>query len=77
MAQARHRRAGTRAGCPRRGEIYLGTLDPTVSRDIQKTPPALINQNNLSNRVTDLTIVAPIPFTVRFPLNATGSKTPA
>jgi mRNA interferase MazF len=50
---------GSQAGWPRRGEIYLTTLDPTISREIQKTP----------NRVTDLTMVAPITSTVRFPLN--------
>ena len=67
MAQARHTRAGSQAGWPRRGEIYLTTLDPTISREIQKTP----------NRVTDLTIVAPITSTVRFPLNPVHVLIPA
>jgi mRNA interferase MazF len=69
MAQARHSRAGTKAGWPRRGEIYLTALDPRIGREIQKTRPALIIQNDVSNRLTDLTIVAPITSTVRFPLN--------
>lgn len=54
---------------PKRGEIYLTSLDPALGREIQKTRPALIVQNDLSNRLSDLTIVAPIASTVRFPLN--------
>jgi mRNA interferase MazF len=54
---------------PRRGEIYLTALDPTLGHEIQKTRPALIVQNDVSNRVTHTTIVAPITSTVRFPLN--------
>jgi mRNA interferase MazF len=77
MAQARHTRAGAQAGWPRRGEIYLTTLDPTIGREIQKTRPALIIQNDVSNRVTDLTIVAPITSTVRFPLNPVHVLVPA
>ena len=69
MAEARHGRTGTQAGWPRRGEIYLTALDPTIGRETQKTRPALIIQNDVSNRVTDLTIVAPITSTVRFPIN--------
>jgi mRNA interferase MazF len=69
MATTRHNRAGTQTAWPRRGEIYLTALDPTIGREIQKARPALTIQNNLSNRVADLTIVAPITSTVRFPLN--------
>jgi mRNA interferase MazF len=54
---------------PRRGEIYLTALDPTIGREIQKTRPALVIQNDVSNRVSGITIVAPITSTVRFPLN--------
>lgn len=54
---------------PKRGEIYLTALDPTVGQEIQKTRPALVIQNDISNRVTNVTIVAPITSTVRFPLN--------
>ena len=54
---------------PRRGEIYLVALDPTLGREIRKTRPALVIQNDLSNRLSDITIVAPITSTVRFPLN--------
>ena len=54
---------------PRRGEIYLTALDPTLGREIKKTRPALVIQNDTSNRLSDITIVAPITSTVRFPLN--------
>jgi mRNA interferase MazF len=77
MAKTRHRRAGAQIGWPQRGEIYLTALDPTIGREIQKTRPALIIQNDLSNRLTDLTIVAPITSTVRFPLNPVHVLLPA
>ena len=54
---------------PKRGEIYLTALDPTLGREIQKTRTALVIQNDLSNRLSEMTIVAPITSTVRFPLN--------
>jgi mRNA interferase MazF len=77
MAKAQHSGAATQAGWPRRGEIYLTALDPTIGREIQKTRPALIIQNDVSNRLTDLTIVAPITSTVRFPLNPVHALIPA
>jgi mRNA interferase MazF len=58
-----------KASHPRRGEIYLTALDPTLGREIKKTRPALVIQNDTSNRLSDMTIVAPITSTVRFPLN--------
>ena len=67
MAKTRHRTA--QASFPKRGEIYLTALDPTLGHEIQKTRPALILQNDVSNRLTEITIVAPITSTVRFPLN--------
>ena len=66
---------------PKRGEVYLTALDPTIGREIKKTRPALVIQNDVSNRHSDITIVAPITSTVRFPLNpvhvllATGKET--
>jgi mRNA interferase MazF len=62
---------------PRRGEIYLAALDPTIGREIQKTRPALIIQNDISNRLSDITIIAPITSTVRFPLNPVHVLLPA
>lgn len=43
---------------PRRGDIYLVSFDPTVGHEIQKTRPALIIQNNVSNQYSPITIVA-------------------
>ena len=45
---------------PRRGEIYLVHFDPTVGHEIQKTRPALILQNDVSNQYSPITIVAAI-----------------
>jgi mRNA interferase MazF len=67
MATTRQTHAKT--GYPKRGEIYLTALDPAVGREIQKTRPALVIQNDVSNRLSDITVVAPITSTVRFPLN--------
>src|SRR5450631_2913649 len=66
---ATNRRTHSKASYPRRGEIYLAALDPALGREIKKTRPALVIQNDVSNRLSDLTIVAPITSTVRFPLN--------
>ena len=43
--------------------------DPTLGREITKTRPAWVIQNDTSNRLSDMTIMAPITSTVRFPLN--------
>jgi mRNA interferase MazF len=69
MATTRSTRSTTKASHPQRGEIYVTALDPTVGREIQKTRPTLIIQNDVSNRLSGMTIVAPITSTVRFPLN--------
>ena len=54
---------------PRRGEIYLTTPDPAVGHEIKKTRPALILQNDTSNKYSLTTMVAPITSTVRTPLS--------
>lgn len=70
MAKARRTQTGTyKESYPRRGEIYLTRLDPALGHEIQKTRPALVIQNDVSNRLTHMTMVAPITSTVRFPLN--------
>jgi mRNA interferase MazF len=51
---------GQKVAHPRRGEVYLVAFDPTVGREIKKTRPALIIQNDVGNRYSDLTIVAAI-----------------
>ena len=75
MAKTRH--AKTSKVHPKRGEIYLTALDPTLGREIRKTRPALIIQNDVSNRLTEITTVAPITSTVRFPLNPVHVLMPA
>ena len=47
---------------PRRGEIYLVGFgfDPTLGHEIQKTRPAVVIQNDVSNQYSPLTIVAAI-----------------
>jgi mRNA interferase MazF len=45
---------------PRRGEIYLVAFDPTVGHEIQKTRPAVVIQNDVSNQYSPITIVAAI-----------------
>jgi mRNA interferase MazF len=69
MAKTRPAGRGESETWPRRGEIYLVALDPTVGHEIQKTRPALVVQNDVSNRHSAITIVAPITSTVRLPLS--------
>ena len=45
---------------PRRGEIYWVRFDPTVGHEIQKTRPAVIIQNDVSNRYSPVTLVAAV-----------------
>ncbi len=45
---------------PKRGEIYLVNFDPTMGREIKKTRPAVVIQNDISNRYSEITIVAAI-----------------
>lgn len=68
MAKTRHTQKG-KTFYPKRGEIYLAALDPALGREIKKTRPALIIQNDVSNRLSEMTILAPITSTVRFPLS--------
>ena len=45
---------------PRRGEIYLVNFDPAFGAEIKKTRPAIIIQNDITNRWSPITIVAAI-----------------
>lgn len=45
---------------PQRGEVYLVQFDPTRGAEIRKTRPALIIQNDISNRKSRITIVAAV-----------------
>jgi len=77
MAQTRKPRRAASRGWPRRGEIYLAALDPTVGHEIKKTRPALVVQNDTSNRYSAVTMVAPITSTVRLPLSPLHVLLPA
>lgn len=43
-----------------RGDVWLVNLDPTMGHEIKKSRPAVIIQNNLGNKYSPITIVAPI-----------------
>ena len=45
---------------PKRGEVYLVEFDPTRGAEIQKTRPAIIIQNDISNRWSPIVIVSAI-----------------
>ena len=66
-----HKGAHRKTYFPKRGEIYLVALDPAVGREIKKTRPALVVQNDASNEHLGTTIMAPITSAVRFPLSPT------
>jgi PemK-like, MazF-like toxin of type II toxin-antitoxin system len=66
MAETRSRRT-SRKDFPRRGEIYLTTLDPALGHEIKKTRPALVIQNNITNLYGMTTIVAAITSRVSEP----------
>ena len=60
MASHRTAQAKKEVDYPRRGEIYLVQFDPTIGHEIQKTRPAAIVQNDVSNEYSPITIVAAI-----------------
>lgn len=45
---------------PKRGDVFLVRFDPTEGVEIAKTRSAVIIQNDVGNRFSDLTIAAPI-----------------
>ena len=54
------------------GDIFLVTLDPAVGSEQGRTRPALIIQNDLGNKFSPTTIIAPITskvFEKEFPIN--------
>lgn len=53
---------------PRRGEVYLVRIDPTLGAEIKKARPALIVQNDVANRYSPITIVAAITSKFKEPL---------
>ena len=44
----------------KRGDIWLVSLDPTIGHEIKKSRPAIIIQNDLGNKYSPITIIAPI-----------------
>jgi mRNA interferase MazF len=66
MAEVRPRRTSEKA-YPQRGEIYLAALDPALGHEIKKTRPAVVLQNDVSNRYGLTTIVAAITSKVSTP----------
>lgn len=43
-----------------RGDVYLLNLDPIVGKEIGKARPAVIIQNDIGNKFSPVTIIAPI-----------------
>ena len=70
MAHPQQGRAHSKA-FPRRSEIWLIALDPTIGHEIKKTRPAVIVQNDITNEYLRTTIVVPLTTTVRVPLSPT------
>lgn len=62
---------------PKRGEVHLTALDPTIGHEIQKTRPALVIQNDTTNRYGATTMVAPITSKIRLPLSPLHVLLPA
>src|SRR5205823_270909 len=57
---------------PRRGSIYLVRFDPSEGGEIKKTRPALIIQNDIGNRFSNITIVAAITSRFQLPVHRTN-----
>lgn len=49
---------------PKKGEVYLVCLDPTVGSEINKKRPAVIVSNDIGNEISRRVIVAPITSSV-------------
>ena len=65
----------------KRGDVWLVNLDPTIGHEIRKSRPAVIIQNDIGNKYSPITIIAPItsqkidkvyPFEVLITKNVTG-----
>jgi mRNA interferase MazF len=53
-------KAAKKVGLPRRGEVYLVNLDPTIGAQIKTIRPAVVLQNDVANRWSPITVVAPL-----------------
>ena len=56
---------------PRRGDVFLVSLDLTIGAEIKKTRPAVVIQNDPANRQSPITIVAAITSQFETPLYPT------
>jgi mRNA interferase MazF len=50
---------------PKRGEIWLANLDPTVGGEIKKTRPVVIISNDINNVHNSVVTVLPITSNVK------------
>ncbi len=57
---------------PKRGSVYLVRFDPTEGSEIKKTHPAMIIQNDIGNRFSNVTIVAAITSRFQLPVHRTN-----
>ncbi len=62
---------------PKRGQVYLVSFDPTVGKEIRKTRPAVILQNDTANRWSLITIVAAVTSQFEEPLYPTEVRVKA
>lgn len=51
--------------CPRRGDVYWISLDPTLGSETKKTRPCVILSNNAQNKKSRRVIIAPITSNTR------------
>jgi mRNA interferase MazF len=67
---------------PKRGEIWIVNLDPTIGSEIRKTRPAIILSNNINNEYANTVTVIPVtsatkkiyPFETFIPAGEVGLK---
>lgn len=61
---------------PKRGEIWLTSLDPAVGREMKKTRPVIIVSNDRNNEFYDTVTVIPLTSNVQkvYPFEAYLSK---
>lgn len=50
---------------PRRGEIYLVDFSPSIGKEMKDAHPCVVIQNDVGNKVSELTIVAAITSNLR------------
>lgn len=52
-------------GAIRRGDVVIVRLDPAEGHEMEKTRPAVVVQNDVGNKNSSTTIVAPVTSTYR------------